>query len=117
MFLPKCIPTRRVTRGGRGERSSLPFSKNMLNLLNFSFKMQFLRVPRRKNRRFFHAESFFLVLYMTAYQSALISRKLPCLKNFLVTRSSVKLSGPAHFLKSQGNFFLSFPCTLFFTYF
>ena len=27
--------------------------------------------------------------------------------------SSVKWSDPGHFLKSQGNFFLSFPCTLF----
>ena len=27
--------------------------------------------------------------------------------------SSVKWSDPVHFLKSQGNFFWSFPCTLF----
>ena len=27
--------------------------------------------------------------------------------------SSIKWSDPVHFLKSQGNFFLSFPCTLF----
>ena len=27
--------------------------------------------------------------------------------------SSVKWSDPVYFLKSQGNFFLSFPCTLF----
>ena len=31
--------------------------------------------------------------------------------------SSVKWSDPGHFLESQGKFFLSFPCTLFFTYF
>ena len=32
---------------------------------------------------------------------------------FLDDMSSVKWSDPRHFLKSQGNFFLSFPCTLF----
>ena len=30
--------------------------------------------------------------------------------------SSVKWSHPAHFLKSQGKFFLSFPCTLFYIF-
>ena len=40
--------------------------------LNFSFKMQFLRVSRRKNRRFFPAGSSFLLLYMIVYQSVLI---------------------------------------------
>ena len=54
--------------------------------LNLSFKMQFLRVSRRKNRRFFTAGPFFLVLYMSVYQSALIPRKLPCPKKFLVKR-------------------------------
>ena len=48
--------------------------------------MQFIGgVSRRKNRRCFPAV-FFLLLYMTVYQSALIARKVPCLKNFLVTR-------------------------------
>ena len=50
--------------------------------LNFSFKMQFLRVSRRKNRIFLPAGPFFLLLYMIAYQSTLISRKLPCPQNF-----------------------------------
>ena len=72
------------------EKSALIFWENALivviYVLNFSFKMQFLRVSRRKNRRFFPAETFFLVLYMIAYQSALISRKLPCPKKFLATR-------------------------------
>ena len=38
----------------------------------------------------------------------------------LLTRlqvSSVKWSDPGHFLKAQGKFIFSFPCTLFFTYF
>ena len=30
--------------------------------------------------------------------------------------SSIKWSDPVHFLKSQGNFFLSFPCTLFYIF-
>ena len=47
--------------------------------LNFSFKMQFLRVSRNKTG------NFFLVLYMIIYQSALIPRKLPCPTKFLVT--------------------------------
>ena len=48
--------------------------------------MQFLRVSRRKNRIFSPEGPFFLVLYMIVYQSALISKKLLCPKNFLVTR-------------------------------
>ena len=31
-------------------------------------------------------------------------------------RSSVKWSDPGHFLESQGKFFLSFPCTLFYIF-
>ena len=58
----------------------------VIYVLDFSFKMQSLRVSRRNNRRFFPAGSFFLLLYMITYQSDLISRKLPCPKNFLVTR-------------------------------
>ena len=58
----------------------------VIYVLNFSFKMQFLRVSRRKNRTLSPAGPLFLVLYMIAYQSALISRKLSCPKNFLVTR-------------------------------
>ena len=53
--------------------------------------MQFLRISRSKSWRFSPAGPFFLVLYMIAYQSALISRKLPCPKNFLVTRLMMKL--------------------------
>ena len=92
---------RRVTRaGGRGGGLPCPFSKigkkcpNFVEKcpdcghrrLSFSFKMQFLRVSRRKNRRFFPAGPFSLVLYTIVYQSALIPRKLPCPKKFLVTR-------------------------------
>ena len=40
--------------------------------LNFSFKMQFLRVSRRKKQRFFATGPFVLVLYMIVYQSAQI---------------------------------------------
>ena len=45
--------------------------------------MQFLRVSRRKNRRFFPAENFFFVLYMIIYQRALIPSKLPCPKKLV----------------------------------
>ena len=75
------------------KKSALIFGENALivviYVLNFSFKMQFLRVSRRKNQRFFPAGPFFLVLYMIAYQSALISRKLSCPKHFLVTGLSL----------------------------
>ena len=54
--------------------------------LNFSIKIQLLRVSRRKSGNFFPAGPFLLVLYMTVYQSALILRKLPCPKNVLITR-------------------------------
>ena len=54
--------------------------------LNFSFKIQFLKVSRRKNQRFFPSGPFFLVLYMIVHQCAVIARKLPCPKKFLVTR-------------------------------
>ena len=87
---------RRVTRRGGGGRSPLPFfqklEKNALILgkkayavvicwLNFLFKMQFLRLSRRKKLNFFPAgQNFFLVLYMIVYQIALIPRKHPCPK-------------------------------------
>ena len=85
-----------VTRRGRG-RSPLPLFKNwkkgalilrtnalivVIYGLEFSFKMQFLRVFRRKNR----TDPFFLVLYMIAYQGALTPQNLPCPKKFLVAR-------------------------------
>ena len=53
---------------------------------NFSFKMRYLSVSRRKTHNFFPAEPFFLVLQVNVYHSALIRRKLPCPKKFLVTR-------------------------------
>ena len=72
---------------GKGQDLPYPFSKiwkhcpnvgkkcadcgHLRVTLNFSFKMQFLRVSRRKNRRFFPAGSSFLLLYMIVYQSAL----------------------------------------------
>ena len=81
--------------GERGRRSPLPFSKIgkkcpnavivVIYGLNFSFKIQFLRISTRKNRRFFPAGPFFFVLYMIVYQSVLTQRKLPCPKKFLVT--------------------------------
>ena len=51
---------------------------------SFSFKMQFKIVSRRKKMEFFPTAPFFLVLYMIAYQSALIQRQLLCLEKFLV---------------------------------
>ena len=90
---------RHVTRGGKeGGGLTCPFSnieKKCPNLgenamtvviygLNISFITQ-LQVSRRKNWRFFPTGPFFLVLYMTVYQSALIPKKLPCPKKFLVT--------------------------------
>ena len=70
------------------KKSALIFGGNALivviYVLNFAFKMQFLGVSKRKNRRFYPEGPFFLVFYMIAYQSALISRKLRCPKNFLV---------------------------------
>ena len=75
------------------EKSALILRKNALIViifgLNYSFKMQFLRVSRRRNHIFFPAAPFFLVLYMIVYQSALIPKKHPCPKKFLVTRLSL----------------------------
>ena len=51
---------------------------------NFSLKMQFKIVSRRKKMEFFPTAPFFLVLCMIAYQEALIQRQLPCLEKFLV---------------------------------
>ena len=72
------LTNRRVTRGGRGGglpcpflkigKSALIFGKNILIVINYVLG------------------PFFLVLYMIAYQSALISRKLPCSKNVVVMR-------------------------------
>ena len=73
----------------------------VIYVLNFSFKMQLLRVSRKKNRRFFPAGSLFLVLYMITYQSALISRKLPRRKNFLVTRLVYYSSNNGHWRSVQ----------------
>ena len=93
--------SRRVTKGGRWwgevsptlfqklEESTLILGKNVLIVvicrLNFSFKMQFLRVSKRKNWRFYPVGPFFLVFHMVVYQSVLIPSKLPCPKKFLVT--------------------------------
>ena len=57
--------------------------------LNFLFKMQFLRASRTKNRRFCSVGPFFLVSLMNVYRSALIPRKPPCPKKFLVTRLKI----------------------------
>ena len=94
---------RRVTRGGGG-RSLLPFFENLKKCpnffggnalieviygLNFSFKMQFSRVSKRKTQKFFPAGPFFLGLKMIFYRSDLIPRKLPCPKESLVTRVTI----------------------------
>ena len=75
------------------EKRALILGENALIVvifgLNYSFKMQFLRVSRRRNQIFFPAAPFFLVLYMIVYQSALIPKKHPCPKNFLVMRLSL----------------------------
>ena len=72
------------------DKSVLIWRKNALIVviygLNFSFKMQFLIVFRRKSQRFFPTAPFFFVLYMIAYQSALILRRLLWPKYFFVTR-------------------------------
>ena len=57
-------------------------------MLNFPFKIQFLRIFKIKNRYF--ALWGFLIYFLcsgymfTVYQNALIPRKLPCPKKFLV---------------------------------
>ena len=48
--------------------------------------MQFLIFSRRKSQEFFSTVPFLFVLYMIAYQAALIPRKLLCPKRFLATR-------------------------------
>ena len=87
--------SRHVTRDGRRgggllypfskiEKSALILGKHALIViicgLNFSFKIQYLRVCRRNIRGVFLAGPFFLVLYVIVDQSALIPRKLPCSK-------------------------------------
>ena len=81
---------RRVTRGGA--MSPLPFFRNWKKCpsfgqkcpdsgylwVKFSFKMQFLRVSKKKPDIFPCGAKFFLVLYMIVYPSAQIPRKLPC---------------------------------------
>ena len=77
---------------GGGRRPPLPYfgnwkevpqflGKNVLTGviygLNFPFKAPFLRV----SWRIFPAWPFFFLLQMIVYRSALIPRKLPCLKN------------------------------------
>ena len=51
--------------------------------------MQFLKVSKTKNRRFCSVGPFFLVSQMNVYRSALIPRKLPSPKKFLVTRLKI----------------------------
>ena len=48
--------------------------------LNFSFKIQFLRASRRKNRRFLPAGPFFLELHMIVHQSTVILENSTALK-------------------------------------
>ena len=76
-----------------GEKCPNFWKKNALIVviygLNFLFKMQFLRASRTKNRRFCSVGPFFLVPLMNVYRSALIPRKPPCPKKFLVTRLKI----------------------------
>ena len=78
------------TTRGRGRRSSLPFFKNLKRApsflekntmivanygLNFSFKIQFLTVSRRKKPNIFFVGPFFLVLYMKCLSQSFNSKK------------------------------------------
>ena len=76
-----------------GEKRPNFWKKNALIVviygLNFLFKMQFLRASRTKNRRVCSVGPFFLVSLMNVYRSALIPRKPPCPKKFLVTRLKI----------------------------
>ena len=63
--------------------------------------MQFLRVSRKKTEIFPAGQNLFLVLYMIVYQSALIPRKLPNPKKFLVTRLTLKLMNFSAFVNSK----------------
>ena len=87
------------------EKSVLILGKNALIVvfygINFLFKVQFLRVSRRKNCRFFPAGPFAFVLQIIVYQSPLIPRKLPCRKKFLIASLVYEL-----------NFLTSMVCTL-----
>ena len=70
------------------EKSALILGKIIIvviYVLNFLFKVQFLRVYRRKGWRLYPVGPFFFVLLMIVYWSSLIPRKLPCPKKFLVT--------------------------------
>ena len=113
-------------RNQRGEEGGLPcpFSKNrkkyrilekhaliaVIYRLNFSFTMQFLRVFRRKSRRFIPAELFFLVLYIISYQSALILKKLPCPKKFRVMRRETQMFSCKFYEISKNTFFTEHLC-------
>ena len=55
---------------------------------------KFLRVSSRKNWKFLPVRSFFFVLQMIVYQSALIPRKLPCPKKFLVAYLDTPVLNP-----------------------
>ena len=82
--------------GKGGGKSALIWGKNaqimVIYGLNFSYKMQFFRLSRRKNLRLFRAGPFFLVLYVIHYQCSLIPRKLPYPKNILVASTRVGLN-------------------------
>ena len=64
------------------EKSVLILRKSVLILvifgLNFSFKMQFLSLPRRKNLKFFLFGLSSFSFWWKVFQSAIIQRKLPC---------------------------------------
>ena len=61
-------------------KSALIWRKNALIVvicwLNFSFKMQFLIVSKRKSQEFISMVLFFFLMYMIAYQNVLIPRRL-----------------------------------------
>ena len=96
-FSQQSYSTLLVTREGSGrsflfrklEKSALIWGKStviaVIYGINFSFKMQFLSFSRRKSRNFSLLGFSFLCCRWNVYQSALISRNLPCLDKFLVT--------------------------------
>ena len=94
-FVKLCMPLcchRGVTRGDEGmtdspalfqklEKSALISGENVLIAviyeLNFLFKVQFLRVSRKKEQRFYPAEPFFFVLQIIFLSKCPNSKKTP----------------------------------------
>ena len=121
----------RNQRGKKGEKSLVPFFRKLEKKcpnfwgkypdcghlwLTFLFTVQFLRISRRKNRKFFSAAPFFFVLQMIVYRSALIPKNFLSLKKFLVARlegrqiaGSIRTKGkyPLFFTEMVYNYYIS----------